>query len=314
MRVKLIYNPNARQTGEVAPDALLAALRATGCHVLHHPTEEVSDLDGILATDDMDLVVTVGGDGTVRAVATRLLFRDIPILPLPMGTANNIARSLGVEGDPLTLIAGLREGTPRPFDVGQVTGPWGKEYFLEAMGVGFYADALDAYEPDKPKSVLRALRALGETLPDPQTHRFRARLDGVDISGAYLMLEVLNTEAFGPRLAIAPAANTSDGRFEVMLVRDSETVTVVNYLAALVAGEFPEIPSVTATQGRRLVLQWTGYPLHIDGFLFRHRSDGDAGSRRDTDDRATTVTVDVLYHALHFWIPKASADAESGLF
>jgi diacylglycerol kinase family enzyme len=262
----------------------------------------------------MDLVVTVGGDGTVRAVATRLLYRDVPILPLPMGTANNIARSLGIDDDPQKLIAGLRDGTPRPFDVGQVTGPWGKAYFLEAMGVGFYADVLEAYEPDKPKSVLRALRALGETLPDPQPHLFRVQLDGVDISGAYLMLEILNTEAFGPRLEIAPKADTGDGQFEVMRVRDSETITVVNYLAALVSGDFPQIPTVTASQGKRLVLQWTGFPLHIDGFLFRRRRDGDANIRSDRDEPAAAVTVEVLRHALQFWIPKGSADAESRLF
>jgi diacylglycerol kinase family enzyme len=312
MRVKLIYNPNARQTEATAPEVLIEALRATGCHVSHRPTEEVGDLDGILAADDMDLVVTVGGDGTVRAVATRLLYRDVPILPLPMGTANNIARSLGIEGDPLTLIAGLRQGERRPYDVGQVTGPWGKEYFLEAMGVGFYADALEAYEPDKPKSVLRALRALGETLPDPQTRQLSARLDGVDISGEYLMLEILNTEAFGPRLEIAPRADTGDGLFEVLRVSDREKVPVASYLAALVAGDFPEIPSVTATQGKRLTLQWTDYPLHIDGFLFRRGSDREIGREPNADSTSVTVTAKVLHHALHFWIPPN--DAESGLF
>lgn len=299
MKATLIYNQNARQTDKVTAGALQDALHDAGYYPVYTPTMSEEDVGEVLTNVTDGLVVAAGGDGTVRAVATRLLGRDVALSILPLGTANNIARTLGVEGDPLEVIAGLAEPVKCAFDVGQVTTPRDVHHFLEALGFGFYADTLMAYEPDKEKSILRAVRAFTQTLPDYQAQPFRMRLDGEDISGDYLLVEVLNTTAFGPRLRVAPKANVADGLFEVIRVRAEERDSFVRYMLSIVTEELDELPSVEVSQGRRLEVVWTGFPMHVDGEL--HPDDKDV--LEDVSSEAATVIIEVMPQALEIWLP-----------
>lgn len=323
MKATLIYNQNARQTEKVRADVLQEALKEAGYFPVYTPTMREEDLDEALADADGGLVVAAGGDGTVRAVALRLLEREVALSMLPLGTANNIARTLGVEGDPLELIAGLSEPERRAFDVGRVTAPWGVHFFLEALGFGFYADTLVAYEPEKEKSVLRAVRAFTQTLPDYEAQPFNMVLDDEVISGDFLLVEVLNTTAFGPRLKVAPEADVGDGLFEVIRVRSGERESFVQYMLSLVAEELDELPSVEVSRGRRLEVVWTGFPMHVDGELHPVDSDGELhpvdsdGERRAVEgelsavakekpgqeSEGATLVVEVLPQALEFWLP-----------
>lgn len=299
MKATLIYNQNARQTDKITVDALKDALRAAGYHPVYTPTISEQDVDGALANASDGLVVAAGGDGTIRAVAIRLLGRNVGLSILPLGTANNIARTLGIEGDPLQLIAGLADPVKRDFDVGRAKTPWGVHHFLEALGFGFYADTLMAYEPDKEKSIFRAVNAFAQTLPDYKAQRFTMSLDGDDVSGEYLLVEVLNTTAFGPRLKVAPEADVGDGLFEVIRVRAEERDNFVSYILSLVAEELDELPSVEVKRGRRLEVVWTGFPFHVDGEL--HPDNGSIPD--DGSGEEAKVLIEVMPQALEFWLP-----------
>lgn len=262
MQATLIYNPNAGGL-QVTPDELQEALRQVGYEPVYIATSKEQDLDPILA-ETRGLVVVAGGDGSVRAVATRLVGRGLPLAILPLGTANNVAQTLGIVGTPSEIITGLREPQKQFFDMGYVHASWGDDYFLEAMGYGFYADTLAIYEPEKGKSILRGLTALTQTLNNYQSHICRLVLDGEDISGSYLMVEVLNTTAFGPRLKFAPQADPSDGLFEVVRIREDKREGFLTYITSIVREEIAELPSVEVSSGRKLEIYWTGFPLHID--------------------------------------------------
>ncbi len=108
METTLIYNQQAGNTTQPGPDQILEALRQVGFDPVYRPTETEEELDDVLA-QAKDLVVVAGGDGSVRAVAIRLLGRNIRITPLPMGTANNLARTLALPANPLKIIAGLSD-------------------------------------------------------------------------------------------------------------------------------------------------------------------------------------------------------------
>jgi diacylglycerol kinase (ATP) len=303
MKATLIYNANARSTDTHTVDDLQEGLLAAGYEPVYTPTEAEDDLNEALRLADGGLVVAAGGDGTVRAVALRLMGRPAGLAVLPLGTANNIARTFGIEGDPLQLIAGLAQPRKCPFDIGHVQTPWGDDYFLEAMGVGFYADTLAAYGADGQKSVLRAIRAFTQTLPSYHSKPFSMTLDGADISGDYLFVEVLNTPAFGPRLKVAPSADPGDGLFEVIRIREAERQGFLAYIAGLFSEELHEVPGVESAQGRRLELKWFGFPMHIDGILHPNVRERPSARKRREGADAQTITVEVIPSALQLWLP-----------
>jgi len=300
VQVTLIYNPHAGGPGDPSSDELLEALRDVGYAPSYRATQREDDLDDALA-DAKDLVVIAGGDGTLRAVATRLIGRQIKVFPLPLGTANNVCKALNIRGSALDLIEGLKRPATRPLDLGHVRGPWGEGYFLEAMGFGLFAESLAAYRPERGKSVLRAVTALMETLLRHRACRRELTLDGRDLSGEYLMVEVLNTPATGSRLRLAPDADPGDGLLDVVCIREDDRDSLLRYAKAVMDEELAELPSVAVHRGRQLELVWDGFPVHLDAKVPSHPPEK---SPRHEHSEEGVVTIDILPNALGVWLPE----------
>jgi diacylglycerol kinase (ATP) len=314
MQATLIYNPNSGGSGKITPEELSEALSEAGYDPVYRSTSHEEELDQALS-DIQGLVVVAGGDGTIRAVANRLIGTDIPIAIVPGGTANNIARALAVEGKPLEVIAGLKQPMRRYFDVGRVQAPWGEDYFLEAAGYGLYASTLAAYNPEEGKSVLRSIEALTQTLNDYEASYCRLLLDGKDISGTYILVEALNTPAFGPRIKAAPKADPSDGFLEVLCVRDEERPGFLSYLTSLLREELDELPSVEVNKGRKLEINLQGVSFHVDGEVrwLGKESEGDQGDRKQDGisgqgKKDGVICVEILPGALEFWLPETDSE------
>ena len=310
----LIYNENAKSTRSMTLESLEAALYDAGYDPVSHATRSEDDLDPILAKAE-GLVVAVGGDGTLRAVATRLVDKGVPIALIPLGTANNVARTLGVAGRPIDILAALAEPRKIPYDVGRVRHPWGTDYFLEATGCGIFADILYHYDPGKGKSVLRAMGTLRDVLAGYQPRDLQVQMDGEDISGEYVGLEVLNAKATGPRLKLAPDADPSDGLLDVVRVLPAEDVPLLAYAGRLLSEAFVELPNVDIRRGRRLEIAWNGDPLHVDEELRPLRDEarddlGPMGGMKPTDVRGSPgrIEIEVMAGALEMWLPPAAPD------
>ncbi|WP_045234369.1 diacylglycerol/lipid kinase family protein [Deinococcus pimensis] len=310
MQAHLIVNPNAGSTRGLDSDALTDALHLAGYDPVYRATADETELAEALDGAE-GLVVVAGGDGTVRAAARHLVGRDVPLAVLPMGTANNIGRTLGLSGAPLDLVRGLAAPRVMPFDVGRVTGPWGEDVFLEAAGYGLYADALNAYDPDEGKSVPRALSALATTVGTYAPPDVKVTLDGVDLSGGYLLLEALNTQATGPRLRLAPHADPGDGLLDVVLVRAEGRDSLLAYLRGLLSDGVQDLPSVETHRGRVLTFGWCGQAVHVDGERRPAYPDGEPDRVVHEDGE---VRVEVLPGALTLWLPGGETDVDERRF
>jgi diacylglycerol kinase (ATP) len=144
MRALLVHNPQAG-SGRPSGDELLAALDAAGFSTTYCSVKS-DDLQAALA-QPADLVIAAGGDGTVAKIARKLKDRKTLVAILPFGTANNIARCLGIEGDPDSLVKALRGAPVARLDIGLAVGPWGSRRFVEAVGWGAIAKSVDREDP-----------------------------------------------------------------------------------------------------------------------------------------------------------------------
>src|SRR5206468_7695208 len=97
MRIVLMHNPKAGR-GDHAKKDLMAELANAGHHAIYESTRK-SDYKKALKKPT-DLVLAAGGDGTVGKIGRELIGTGIPLSVLPLGTANNLARSLGFIGSP----------------------------------------------------------------------------------------------------------------------------------------------------------------------------------------------------------------------
>ncbi|HYL89873.1 MAG TPA: diacylglycerol kinase family protein [Burkholderiales bacterium] len=269
MRITLIHNPGAGKTGAKEAKKLRKFLEGHGHEVRYRSTKE----DGWKRAlkKRADLVVVAGGDGTVGKVARRLAGRGVPIGVLPSGTANNIARTLGLIDRPFEeIVRGWDQPRHVMLDLGIVEGPWGERYFIEGVGAGLFAGVLakpagkQAKKSRKP--VEAALERLRREAAEAEPLEVSARLDGEDISGSYLMLEAVNLRYVGPNLHLAHDSRAGDGQFDVVLVAESERDRLRHYLDHWQDNR-ERIAMLPTKRGRRLEIEWTGFALHIDDKL-----------------------------------------------
>jgi diacylglycerol kinase family enzyme len=268
VRVTLIHNPGAgNQAGGDAP-RLVKLIEAAGHAVRYQSAKDEDWKDGLRAR--ADLVVVAGGDGTVARVTRRMVGRGVPVALLPSGTANNIARTLGLLERPFEkLVRGWENARRVKLDVGIAEGPWGERYFVEGVGVGLFASLLSRPKRKKKGStnvVEGALRRLKEAAARCEPVELVAALDGKDISGRYLLLEAVNLRYVGPNLFLAPDSQPGDGELDVVLVTEAERARLLEYLEKWQENR-ERLAVLPTRRGRRLQIEWNGFELHIDDQL-----------------------------------------------
>jgi len=299
--ITLLHNPGAGDDDQPDGKALQSIIRAAGHEVRYQPCKDDSWTS--VLEEPADLVAVAGGDGTVGRVAKKLIGRDIPVAPLPLGTANNISKTLGLADLPLVeIVAGWKRARHVSFDAGIAKGPWGSRYFMEAFGVGLFACTMPiADESRKLKSlkdadarVAHALGLLRRRLEDCPSHALALRLDGKDVSGDYVLLETMNMVFVGPNLYLAPDLDPDDGMLDVVVVTSAERDKLHDSLATWQEGRL-EHPRLTSHRARLIQLEWTGFEVHFDD---------EAWPKDDDEPPALThIEVTVEHDALKFVAP-----------
>lgn len=313
MRVLVLHNPKAGSDAN-AGEQLVRRIEECGHQVEVHTSRKAWTA---ALNHDPDVVVAMGGDGTVGKVARALAGRPIPIALLPMGTANNVASALGLHNRALPdLIAGWTDATRRPFDVGLARGPWGEYRFLESVGVGLLSEAIHvideghaAYVNEIGHTETRinaALDVFRHTVDSIRPASVELWLDGAALSGEYILVEALNFGTAGPNLNFAPHGNPSDGLLDLVLAQEAERGLLRDRLHHLRSERIA--PSATALgaasgatgtasglrthRGRRIEMRCDGCLLHLDDQL-----------RRSDDRTAATIEITVEAGAVTFLIP-----------
>lgn len=261
VKALLIHHKGAGR-GAVSRKALVAAIEAQG----FNPdclARKQADAEAIAAARP-DLVAVAGGDGTVAAIVRALPDRSVPLALVPTGTANNIARSLGICSDPEEAIKQWDMKRRRRLDVGRAEGPWGCRRFVEGVGFGAYAESLRAVtecedEGEDESKCPDGEEALRAALRDAAPLPLEIALDGEPLRADMLLLEIMNVPLSGPRIAFAPDARPGDGLLHLSFLPASRREAMLRWLASR-EGD----PPVEQRTGREVKVTGGGIAMRID--------------------------------------------------
>jgi diacylglycerol kinase family enzyme len=184
-----------------------------------------------------------------------------------MGTANNIARVLGLPLDLEGAMNVIAQGNVKSIDVGRVSG----QYFLEAAGVGLFADAFAAFGKDEPRKwqVIRLLKVLGPMLWNPPIRNLELKLDGVAEKDAAIWIAVSNSAYIGDNMRLAPDASLEDGQFDVIIVGAMDRIELLHFGLALARGKHLGLPKVRGARAKAISIERVhrghrALPVHAD--------------------------------------------------
>ncbi len=277
--VCVIYNPAA---GKGRGSQRLRKLRRVlGDRAAFRPTNaagHAEDLALAAALEGFPIVAAAGGDGTAHEVANGVLRSnrsDTTFAVIPVGSANDYAHSLGLDGDwwlrPDNAIA------VRPVDVGLVHSGSRSRYFINGLGLGFNgAVTLESRKIKRLQGLalygLALLRALCFDFTHP---RMSIRLDGEEArTGPTLAFSL----ALGRRegnFVIAPDAVLDDGLFDYVHAGLLSRLDLVGFVPGLIVGRLPKTHAkVQFGRCRSVSLSSeTALTVHVDGEFFARPED-----------------------------------------
>jgi diacylglycerol kinase family enzyme len=210
-----------------------------------------------------DRVAAVGGDGTFQMVATALMEYGIPVGIIPMGSANGMARELGLPQAPEAALQvfWLSQHTPS-LDVITIDD---RHYCFHFADIGFNARLVEDFQHDEERGLKTYARYLLRELPQQELMRLRLEVGGKVFESAAYMVVLANARRFGTGVLFNPQGDLFDGRFEVVLV---EEITLGGLLKAGLSTisdvDYGDLISVHACNSVTLELEKPA-TLQIDG-------------------------------------------------
>jgi diacylglycerol kinase family enzyme len=200
-------------------------------------------------------VALVGGDGSLHAAANAPLATLPELAIIPAGRANNIARALGIPSDRLGALHTAAFARARPLDALLVRTPQRSLYALEAVSVGFQADARAGYNGENSADLCQGVRALVGALRRYKPYGIRVRVDGSEFgSSSAAQLFLSNLRYFGYGFDVAPDTDPGDGRLDAILIDAPGRLSLLRLLAATRRGRHLTRPGVRRVSGRRAEL------------------------------------------------------------
>ena len=268
---QLIHNPGAGDE-EHGKEDLIALIEKHGFDCRYSSTKKKMDK---ALNEEADFLIVAGGDGTVRKVIKEIAERKSidktwPIGLLPLGTANNIAKTLDLEGEHEDLIKAWHEEKHKDFDVGRICDFDKASFFLESMGFGIFPYLMKQMQKrgkeeieDPQEKIQASLKLLHQSIFSYDAKYCNLKIDGQDYSGNYLLVEIMNTKSIGPNLFLAPDADPGDGLFNVIMIPQEDKEKFAAYVMSRINGKeesfsFPEV------KGKEVHISWDGTHVHVD--------------------------------------------------
>ncbi len=278
-KVKLILNPMAdmgnawRMANDLRP--IIAEHGGADWSGTVYPTH-ATELAKQAALEGYDLVVAIGGDGTVHEVINGLMqvpAEKRPVLGVvPVGSGNDFAHSIGIPLEPDRALAHALKGEPSLVDIGLMTDENGrKEYFDNTVGVGF--DAVVTIRSHKlpiVRGFLMYLTAVIQTIllnHDPANMKVES--DGEKWEQEALMFVICNGGREGGGFIIAPEAKNDDGILDFAMVKKCSRLMMFRLIPEFMKGTHTHFPQIRmGTCHTFNILADQPMYIHADGEIY----------------------------------------------
>lgn len=276
MKIKIILNPYANRWGAKArvPE-IESALKEVGIDydfALTSGSGDGTELAKTAVFENYDAVIAAGGDGTISEVMNGLITAvpdDQPTLPLgilPVGSANDLAKMMGLPLDIPGAVALIAAKNTRMLDAGRVQYDGKTHYFDNNSAIAM--EPMITLEHEKINRVSGEARyylAILKGVIKLEAWNMSITWDDGEYIGPTYLLSVCN----GPRtggMMIAPGAIMDDGLFDIVLGPEVPKRTVVNFLLQLTKGTHINNDAITFTRTKTIkITSNPGTPLHADG-------------------------------------------------
>ena len=238
-------------------------LKAKGCKVVF--TEYAGHAEKLAREATEDIVVAVGGDGTVNEVARGLIGTDKALGIVPCGSGDGLARHLGLSHNIEKAIRTIEQGECKRMDAAEVNG----RLFFSVCGVGFDAVVSERFAQSGKRGLANYIRQGLKTWSNYSPEEYTLEIDGKKIERKALFITIGNSNQWGNNAKITPLADCCDGVLDITVV-DKFSALELPWLAyRLMTGSVHKSRKVHSYKGRDIrIIRASEGPAHADGDWF----------------------------------------------
>ncbi|MGN8072263.1 diacylglycerol/lipid kinase family protein [Mucilaginibacter sp. 22184] len=214
------------------------------------------------AVGKYDIIVAVGGDGTVNEIASAIVGSDTALGIVPYGSGNGLARFLGVPMNPNQAIQALVKGNAETIDSGTVNG----QPFFNMAGMGFDAHISEVFSHGKKRGFISYIKSSIEEISRYGEQQYHIEIDGKVYERNAFMLSIANSSQYGNNAHISPKASVQDGLLDVCLIRKFPLWRFPEMGIRMLTKTSESTSYVEIIRGKQInVTRQTEGPIHLDG-------------------------------------------------
>lgn len=208
-----------------------------------------------------DVVVAIGGDGTVNEVAQALVYQRAVLGIVPTGSGNGLARHLKIPLNVVKALQLIKRGDYRKIDTIQANG----QVFFNVGGVGFDAHIGKAFAKAKRRGFFSYLKLVLVEYFRYEPQSYEIYYDGNTLKTEAFLVSFANSSQYGNRIIIAPNASLEDGMLDLVIIEKFPFLALPGIVWHLLTKRIDNSSYVNAIQCSQVAIKGEGLECHLDG-------------------------------------------------
>lgn len=212
--------------------------------------------------NNTDIIVSVGGDGTMNEIASAVEGSGKIIGIVPYGSGNGLARSLGIPMNLKQAVRRFNNSSQDTIDSGVLNG----RKFFNMAGMGFDATISTRFAEDKTRGLIGYVKTTLQEISNYKPQKYKIEVDGKLHEYEAFMLSIANSSQFGNNAHIAPSASVRDGLLDVCIIKPFPLYLFPVMGYHMFSNTADKSPYVEIVKGKKIrIIREQPGPVHVDG-------------------------------------------------
>lgn len=209
-----------------------------------------------------DVIVAVGGDGTINEVASKLVYSAKCLAIIPFGSGNGLARFLKIPLDVEKAIQLINTAKPQVVDTAELNG----KRFFNMAGVGFDAHLSAVFAGNKKRGLQSYVQLGFKEITSYKAQPYQIEIDGEKYDSDAFAISIANSSQYGNNVYISPKSSLTDGYLDVCIIHPISLVKLPLLAFQMITAKTHKSSLVKIIRGKNIVIhRQSPDPIHLDG-------------------------------------------------
>jgi len=209
-----------------------------------------------------DIIVAVGGDGTINEVASKLVHSDKILAIIPFGSGNGLARFLNIPLNPKKAIELINTGKHQLIDTAELNG----KKFFNMAGMGFDAHLSSVFAGNKKRGLKSYVQLGFKEITTYKAQPYHIEIDGQQCDNDAFAISIANSSQYGNNVYISPKSSLTDGYLDVCIIHPISLVKLPLLAFQMITAKTHQSSLVRIIRGKHIKIKRNAPDaVHLDG-------------------------------------------------